>query len=251
MSKAPAGPASLLSVRNRPPLALYNGSGRLESLQAYRRVVLQPWAYTPDELAQLRRSGTQPVAYLSLSEDHGPPAPWQCTCRNRDRGTVLVHLDHPGWAGHLVSQAEQALDAGFAGLFLDGLNTEWTHPRDLPQLMVLIAALREQCCPGYLLANGGFAMLPRLAELVDGVLFESFSARHVDGRCEPWPTDVLDAHARLAERLLGFDLNLHALDYADDDELAAFAVARARQYGMSCFVSDRSLSGLPEVVPAV
>jgi hypothetical protein len=250
MSKAPASPVGR-SVLHRPPLALYNGSGRIEALQAYRRVVLRPWAYSPDELAELRRGGTEPVAYLSLSEDQGPPAPWQCTRRNRDRGTVLVHLDHPGWAEHLVSQAERALDAGFAGLFLDGLNTEWAHPRDLPQLLQLIAALRERSGPGYLLANGGFAMLPRLAELVDGVLFDSFSARHVDGRCEPWPADVLDAHARLAERLLGFDLNLYTLDYADDDALAAFAVRRARQYGMSCFVSDQALSRLPEVVPAL
>lgn len=250
MSKAPVRPARR-TVNHRPPIAVYRGSGRLEALKGYRRVVLEPSAYSTEELAELRRGDTEPLARLSLSEDGGPPAPWQCACRNRDRGTTHVHLDHPGWAEYVAAGAKRALESGFAGLFLDGLNSEWTRPRDLPMLLSLIRDLREQSGRAYLLANGGFAMLPRLAELVDGVLFDSFTGRCVDGCYEPWPSDVLDVHARLAQRLLGFDLNLYTLDYADDDELAAFAVGRARTFGMSCFVSDRELSRLPEVVAAV
>lgn len=250
MSKAPAGPVGR-TMRHRPPIAVYYGSGHVEALQAYRRVVLEPSAYRAEELAELRRGGTAPLARLSLSEDSGPPAPWQCACRNRDRRTNQVHLDHPGWADHVAAQAGRALDAGFAGLFLDALNTEWIRPRDLPLLLALIKELREQSGSAYLLANGGFAMLPRLAELVDGVLFDSFSARCVDGCYAAWPSDVLDAHARLAERLLGFDLNLYTLDYAEDEELAAFAAGRARRFGMSSFISDHALMRLPEVAAVV
>ena len=87
-------------------------------------------------------------------------------------------------------------------------------------------------------------MLPRLAELVDGVLFESFSARWDDAGYAPWPPDVLETHAQIAERLLEFDLDLYALDYADSEALAAFAARRASQFGLHSFVSDRALSRL-------
>lgn len=236
-------------VRSRPPLAVYDGSGRVGDLLEYRRVVLRPQAYCEEELAGLRQGGTEPLAALSLSEDPGPPAPWQCSRRNRESGAALVHVDHPGWSDHLRAETERILAAGFCGLFLDTLNAEWTSGRDLLYLLELVRTLREAAGTSYLLANGGFAMLPRLAEYVDGVVFESFSARHVDGAYAAWPTDVLAAHGRLAERLLGFDMNLYALDYADDEELAAFARQRAQRYGMSCFVSDKSRSTLPWTQP--
>ncbi len=95
-----------------------------------------------------------------------------------------------------------------------------------------------------MLANRGFGMLPQLAELVDGVLFESFTVRWTDSGYAPWPPDVLEQHAKIADRLLEFDLDLYALDYADNEGLAAFATRRARQFGLHCFVSDRALSRL-------
>ena len=119
------------------PVGFYYGSGKLERLTRFDRVVLQPDAYTPVELAQLRGEGTLPLAYLSLSEDVGPPAPWQ--------------------------------------------------PGDLPDLLALITTLRGLPRSGYVLANRGFAMLPQLAEVVDGILFESFSARWTDS-CIPCKT---------------------------------------------------------------
>ena len=136
-------------------------------------------------------------------------------------------------------------------LFLDSLDIEWTHPEDVTHLLSLIGDLRELAGPAYLLANGGFGMLPRLAELVDGVLFESFSSRWTDGSCTLWPQDVLDAHADMAETLLGYDLNLYALDYATDPALASVVERRARHFGMTCFVSDHALSRLPSVRTAV
>lgn len=249
MTMAPTRPERDTSP-SRAPLAFYDGSGRVQQLRSYRKVVLEPSSYSEAELAELRGGGTAPLARLSLAEDHGPPAPWQCACRVRDRGAAQVHLDHPGWAEHLAVQTERALESGFGGLFLDTLNAEWLRPRDLPTLLSLVRLLRERAGTAYLLTNGGFALLPRLGELVDGVVFESFSVRFVDGGYSPWPDDVLEAHGRLAERLLGYDLNLYTLDYAEDDELEAFAVRRARSYGMSCFVTDRQRSRLPALVPA-
>jgi UDP-glucose 4-epimerase/UDP-glucuronate decarboxylase len=225
------------------PIAFYYGAGELERLATYRRVVLQPDFYTPEELAFLRDRGVHPLAYLSLSQDHGPAAPWQRPDRDPDWGGAMVFVDHPGWVSHVARQARTALDAGFVGLFLDTLNVELTHPEDVPHLTALIATLRDEAGTAYILANRGFGMLPRLVELVDGILFESFSVRWTEDGYAPWPPDVLEHHAQIAERLLEFDVDLYALDYADGG-LAEFATRRARQFGLHSFISDRALSRL-------
>jgi hypothetical protein len=226
------------------PIAFYYGAGQLDRLARYRRVVLQPEFYSAPELAQLTARHVQPLAYLSLSEDQGPPAPWQRSERNPDWGGAFVYVGHPGWVEHVIGQAKAAIASGFAGLFLDTLNVELTFPQDVPQLLTLVAAIREEAKPAYLLANRGFGMLPRLADLVDGVLFESFSVRWVDSGYAPWPPDVLEHHAQIAERLLELDLDLFALDYADSPGLTDFAHRRARLFALHSFVSDRALSRL-------
>lgn len=224
------------------PLVFYYGGGQLDALTQYSRAVLQPDFYTPEELARLRNAGVEPIGYLSLSEDQGPPAPWQREERNPDWGGAFVEVGHPGWVAHVVGQATAAMAAGFTGLFLDTLNVELTYPEDVPHLLALVAAIREEASPGYMLANRGFGMLPRLAEYVDGILFESFTARWTDEGYGPWPADTLEHHAQVAERLLRYDLDLYALDYADNDGLATFAERRARQFGMHPVISDRALS---------
>lgn len=226
------------------PIVFYYGTGELDRLSAYKRAVLQPYGYSEAELATLSGRGVELLAYLSLSEDPGPPAPWQRTSRNPDWGGAFVHVDHPDWVEHVLSQARSALAKGFKGLFLDALNVELTFPEDVPHLLTLIAALREVAGTGYVLANRGFGLLPQLAELVDGILFESFTVRWVSSGYAPWPQETLEHHARLAERLLELDLDLYALDYADDTGMAAFAERRARQFGLHPVVSDRALSRL-------
>jgi hypothetical protein len=226
----------------RRPICFYYGTGRLNELSEYQRVVLQPEFYQDSDMRRLAERGTQALAYLSLSEDQGPPAPWQREDRNPDWGGAFVHVGHQGWVQHVIEQARAALAKGFRGFFLDTLNVEFTYPEDLPHMLALIGALREEAEAGYLLANRGFAMLPRLAEFVDGVLFESFSVRWVEDGYAPWPADALEVHAQMAERLLRYDLDLYALDYAGGEGLADFAGRRARQFGLTSFVSDRALS---------
>ena len=43
----------------------------------------------------------------------------------------------------------------------------------------------------------------------------------------------------IAERLRHLDVGAYALDYADDEDLAAFARLRAERLGMPCFISNR------------
>lgn len=227
---------------DRRSICFYYGTGRLDDLAGYLRVVLQPGSYQPAELRYLAEQDVQTLAYLSLSEDQGPPAPWQRQERNPDWGGAFVQVGHPLWVAHVVDAAKAAIARGFAGLFLDTLNVELTYPEDVPHLLTLVAAVREEAGPAYLLANRGFGMLPRLAEIVDGIVFESFSARWTEQGYAPWPPDVLEFHAQIAEQLLQLELDLYSLDYADSPGLTEFAKRRARQFGLQSFVSDRALS---------
>ncbi|WP_217281295.1 endo alpha-1,4 polygalactosaminidase [Kibdelosporangium persicum] len=227
------------------PIAFYYGTDQIDRLAAFDRVVLQGDAYSEQDIASLVVRGVRPLCYLSMTEDTGPPAAWQRGDRNPDWGGHFVHVGHPGWSEHVLDQAEEMRRRGYRGFFLDTLNIELTFPEDLPHLLTLVAALRELTYPDYLLANRGFGLLPHLAELVDGVLFESFTSRWVEGGYAPWPPDVLDVHARYAETLLGLDVEVFALDYADTPRLAEFARQRAARFGMPCFVSTRDLTIIP------
>ena len=224
------------------PIAFYYGDGKLPELATYQRVVLQPDFYTPEHLAWLKGKGVMTLGYLSMSEDTGPEAPWQRKERNPDWGGAFVRVSHPDWTDHVLKQAQSALNKGFDGLFLDTLDIEWFFPEELPHLLMLIATLRETTRPAYLMANRGFRLLPRLAHLVDGHLFESFSVRWTpEGTHEAWPREILQDHAQIAENLLQTDLELFALDYCDTPELEAFARERALRYGMHSFISNREL----------
>jgi polysaccharide biosynthesis protein PelA len=227
------------------PIAFYYGTDQVDRLAIFDRVVLQAEAYSEQDIAALVSQGVQPLGYLSLTEDVGPPAEWQRAHRNPDWGGAFVHVGHPGWSEHVLGKVRAMRGLGFKGFFLDTLNIELTFPQDLPHLLTLVAAIRELTYPDYLLANRGFGLLPRLAELVDGVLFESFTSRWIGSGYAPWPPDVLEVHSRYAEKLLGLDVEVYALDYADTPALAEFARERAAMFGMSCFVSTRDLGTLP------
>lgn len=225
------------------PIAFYYGGGELPKLAQYQRVVLQAEFYTAGELAWLKRHGCFPIAYLSLSEDTGSPAPWQRPERNPDWGGAYVWASHPGWVNHVLGQAKSALAKGFQGLFLDTLDIADVFPEEAPHVLMLVALLREETRPAYLMANRGFTLMPRLAEFVDGHLFESFSVAWTkEGRYEAWSQTILEDHARLARELVQTDLELFALDYADTPALEAFARHRARQFGLQPFISDKALS---------
>lgn len=226
-------------------IAFYYGEDEVARLTGYRRVVLQENQHSPAELRWLLDRDVQALGYLSLTEDPGPRMPWQRVEHNPDWGGAFVYVDHPGWVAHVLEAATGMLRREFSGLFLDTLNIELTFPDEVPHLLDLVRRLREATYPAYLLANRGFGLLPTLGELVDGVLFESFSVRWTDdGGYMPWPQDTLAVHAQYADRLRELNVDLYALDYADSAELTDFAIRRASQFHMPCFVSNRELTRL-------
>ncbi len=232
-----------MSETEKPPICFYYGNGRLPELAEYPRVVLQPDFYTPGELNYLNDQGVQTLGYLSLSEDQGPPAPWQRAEMQPRLGRRVRPRRTPA-VGGARGRPGPRRDGGRLRRACSWTRSTWSSPipRTCRTCSPWWRAIRAEAKPAYMLANRGFGMLPRLAELVDGVVFESFSARWTDEGYASWPPDVLEFHAQIAEQLLRLQLDLYALDYADTPGLTDFAIRRARQFGMQCVVSDRALS---------
>ena len=232
-------------------LGFYYGSGALAELARLDAVVLQPANYGPSEVDELARRGAHPIAYLSVGEDTGPPAPWHRAGRNPDWGGAHVRMSHAGWSDALVSQASSALERGFHGLFLDTLDVVGVYPEDRAPLLRLVGRLRqrvdvERGSRGVLLANRGFALLPELAEWVDGVVFEAFSCSWLPGGgCAPVAPAELQRNVVLARLVQAAGVPLHALDYVDRPQLEAFARHRAELHGLRWIgASERTLSTL-------
>ena len=91
----------MVGTVTKAPIAFYYDSGELDRLSDYQRVVLQPDHYSPADLRRLRQRGVQPLAYLSLSEDTGPPAPWHIDLY------ALDYADDEGLAEFATPRARQ------------------------------------------------------------------------------------------------------------------------------------------------
>lgn len=227
------------------PLSVYYGPPSpqaLKTLGGFRTAVVQPTLYRSADLQALRSGGTQVLGYLSVGEDH-PHGDYPCTpgCAayhlevNPEWGSVLVDARNPAWWAELLRRGAAQLKHT-DGLLLDTLDSAAPEAT-----LALVQTLRTAFPKAALLANRGFGMLPGLARLVDGVLFEGFSTTHT-----PVYTG-LDKQSRtytahwLGE-LRAQGLSVCALDYADTPALAHAARERAARYNVQTFVTNRALS---------
>lgn len=239
----PLSPHLPLSVFYGPPTPQ-----ALATLAGFRTATVQTTLYTPAQLAGLRAGGTRVLGYLSVGEDH-PHGEYACTpgCApyhrtvNPQWGSVAVDVHHPAWWAELLRRADAELRHA-DGLLLDTLDS--AEPGGT---LALVQTLRAAFPGATLLANRGFGLLPGLARLVDGVLFEGFSTTHTPAYA------ALDAQglaytAHWLGELRALGLNVCALDYADTPALARAARARAASLQVQTFVTDRALTlagGLP------
>ena len=222
-------------------LYIYYAHGELANLAAYERVVLQPDHYGAGELETLREAGTQAFAYLSLGEDFSAELkPWHRQRSNPDWQTRYVYVTHPDWQKQILQRAREALDKGFAGLFLDTLEVVELFPEERAALLSLVERLRH--IAPKLIVNRGFALLPELAPLVDALVFEGFSTRWLPGGgYAKLHTHELEWTSLKLRELKALGVKVYALDYADTPALRSFARRRAYRCGLECQVSTRAL----------
>jgi polysaccharide biosynthesis protein PelA len=238
--------------------ACYYGGGGLEALSGFDAAILASDAHSPAELAWLNAAGTVTLGYLSLGEDASTDAgPWVRRepdgepLRDPDWGSFVVDPAHPTWKARILRAAADLLERGFAGLFLDTLDTE--RPDDREALEQLVLELRQTLPAAPLVMNRGFGILPQLAEAVDGVVFESLSCTwqlDSDGGVHYRQVEaaVFEDNREIAERIASLvrpvGTTCLALDYADTPELESHARSVASNLGFVPFVSNRLLTRL-------
>lgn len=227
----------------KKPIAFYYGFGKLKALSSYRRVVLQPAHYTADDLIWLKARGVEPIAYLSLGEDAGPPATWHRNQKNTAWQTRYVKLGSVGWRQHVCIQAKKHLAKGYSGLFLDTIDVVDLFPEDRKWMVELVTNLRALTSQNALIANRGFSLMKELSYLVDAVVFEAFSTRwNENDEYIPLTVNELNWTSVIADELSRMEMPTYALDYADTPFLKAFAKRRAKQHGFVTSVSNRDLT---------
>lgn len=232
------------SFRADPELLVYYGHRQLARLARHQRVVLQPDHYSRDEIAYLAERGVRALAYLSMGEDTGPPAPWQLPEANPVWGGSYVDPQHPGWRQHVLARAVTAGVKGFSGLLLDTVETPPILERFRDPLVELVLSVRQAMLSGYILINRGYAFLHELTPLVDGFLFEAFSTTWQGGYAALRGRELLENNVRL-RTIAATGRDVYALDYSDRPDLTAFAASRAANLGLPVQVTNKDVTGLP------
>jgi polysaccharide biosynthesis protein PelA len=233
-------PPTYICHYGRPPLA---------QLAGVDWALLEAGHWSAEEMGWLRRQGTRPLAYLSLSEERctAEARPWHLRDGHGERltnplwGTWLVDVGSAVWQSYLLTSVIPALrERGFTGLLLDGLD----QPAQQPALRSLIQTIYQQYPDLVLVVNRGFGLLPALHPCLGGVLFESFTTFYDKGhgRYAIWSAEGVFWTAWQAHLLRTRypQLPVLALDYADpaDEVLPALAIGRARAHGLASFVTD-------------
>jgi len=261
---APGGSIALYYATN-PPIAM---------LSEFDRVVLEPDAVSAAQLAEfnsLNSQSTDLFAYLSVGEV-GPSRQWRQSVDNswvlgvnETWNSAVLDLSNPDWREFLISRADDLVAQGYAGFFLDTMDsyqlvttTESERQRQQQGLISFIASLKERHPQVQLIANRGFELLPSIATYLDVIAAESLYGRWhaTTGGYQDVPKDDHDwllGQLRMARTEYG--LEAMSIDYVDpsDRQRAREVSARIASHGIIPWVSTPGLDqvgvGLTEVFP--
>ncbi|MCT1147291.1 endo alpha-1,4 polygalactosaminidase, partial [Pseudomonas aeruginosa] len=120
---AAGGPSSVAFwYAERPPLA---------ELSQFDWVVLEAAHLKPADVGYLKEQGSTPFAYLSVGEFDGDAAAiadsglarGKSAVRNQAWNSQVMDLAAPSWRAYLLKRAAELRKQGYAGLFLDTLDS--------------------------------------------------------------------------------------------------------------------------------
>ncbi|VEF11098.1 biofilm formation protein PelA [Pseudomonas fluorescens] len=161
----------------------------LPELSQFDWAVVEPGHMTPADVKTLRSLGSQPFAYLSVGEFDGNKAAIEKAGLNKALSSVrndawdsqVMDLTSEAWRTHLFSRAKDLQAQGYAGLFLDTLDSFQLVPQDAREaqrvgLVSLLRELHKRQPDLKLFFNRGFEVLPELDGVAAAVAVESIHA---------------------------------------------------------------------------
>ncbi|MDD2710682.1 MAG: endo alpha-1,4 polygalactosaminidase [Verrucomicrobiae bacterium] len=255
----------------------YYGGGQAGKLSAFDAVIisLDGEKTTPKTVADIKsKRGALVIGYITIGEDDGPldkgdgrgPGGFDSRYLDKnkdgkpDRNKVwrshYVNAGNEGWIKRCLAEVRRLRgEFGVDGLFLDTLDTVDVYPETAAGMVKLVRAIRESEPSAVLAANRGFRIIGEIADLIDGVMFESFTATYdfQSKRYRLFSAAELDSTREWAETVLlplqRKGLVILALDYAEagNEKTIRMAFDRAVTFGFVPCVSNIKLDRVYEV----
>lgn len=161
----------------------------LSELGQFDWAVVEPGHLSAADVKTLRKLGSEPFAYLSIGEFDGDKAALQShslsqaasKTRNQAWNSQVMDLTSEQWREHLFKRAAEFKAQGYAGLFLDTLDSFQLLPKAEQEaqrkaLASLLRELHSRQPQLKLLFNRGFEVLPELDGVAAAVAVESIHA---------------------------------------------------------------------------
>ncbi|UUD66040.1 bifunctional glycoside hydrolase 114/ polysaccharide deacetylase family protein [Pseudomonas seleniipraecipitans] len=239
----------------------YADAPPVSELSQFDWVVLEPGHVQAADIALLRGQGSLPFAYLSVGEFSGDAAALAgaslqsgaSPVRNEAWDSQVMPLSSKAWRDHLLQRAHEFRAAGYAGLFLDTLDSFQLLPanqREAERLALrdFLAELKRREPELKLFFNRGFEVLPELPGVAAAVAVESIHAgwdpenkayRPVSDTDREW----LEGHLK---PLRDQNIPLVAIDYLPPERRddARQLAARLRSEGFIPYVTVPNLDQL-------
>lgn len=270
---APAEKASPWAVRS---FAIQLQNARPEELAAspfplivmdFSRDGTDAAAYTPAEIASIRKGGKLVLAYLSVGEAEDYRSYWRREWNSKKpewmgpenpdwKGNYKVRFWEPEWRKLLEAYLDRLIDQGFEGAFLDVVDAGefWADEergaerrpgaeREMVELVKELAEHARKRHPGFgIFPNGGegLARFDDYVATIDGLFREDvwyYGNRH-NRQTE------IDETLRALQPVLKARKPVFAIDYVTKPELITDFYTRARAAGLEPYATVRELDKL-------
>lgn len=166
--------------------------------------IIEAREMTREEVQKLKASGTYVIAYVTVGErdgalekgngkgpggyasyyiDDGKGEPSQ----NQVWKSYYVNAGDPSWQDEVINKFAKAAieDKGCDGVFLDTVDTAEMFPETAVGMVELIKKLHEKYPDKKIVNNRGMFVLPKVAQYISGMMYESFSHDYDFEKNEP------------------------------------------------------------------
>jgi len=167
----------------------YGANPPIDELSQFDRLVLEPDNIKSNELRGLTEHGAVTYAYLSVGEV-GPTRAYAAEVhdewilgKNDVWNSKVLDLSNPGWTEFLMRRIDSLVNAGYAGLFLDTMDSYHIYAASPEQKTRQEAALgdfikqvKQRHAGIRLIANRGFEVLEHTGPYLEAIAAESLFA---------------------------------------------------------------------------
>lgn len=249
-------------------LVYYGDKLKESDLKDVQLAIVEAGHFTPGEHSGL---STKFFGYISVGEAEEYRSYWNQAKKSQSlvernplwKGSHLVDIRVKEWQDILMNQViPKIVGQGYQGIFLDTIDTaielEERDPKKFSgsreAMIQFIREIKKKYPSLLILPNNGLEILPRIGDVVYGVVVEDLYTRHNFAKKTNQKTPVEDTNAK--ERMLdGFILGFHKpvlniiYEKSPDTKLARYAIERSRAKGYAWYLTSVDLMKLGFLAP--